>query len=131
MKLFQSRKSRIALAAELIMPWLTLICGIPAFYYWQKSREEWRIEYNSEEYHRASDMLDFFFNGAMITGTAVIIAEIIIAIVSLVFMIISVVKKQKCITYTMLVLIFIAIPCVFGTAVLMFLILGFTYGQGI
>ena len=131
MKLFQSKKTEIALAAELIMPWLVLVCGIPAVYYWQKSCEEWRIEYNSEAYHQASNMLDLFFNGAMITGVTVIIAEIIIAIVSLVFMVISVIKKQKCITYTMLILIFIAISCVLGTAVLMFSVLGFTYGQGI
>ncbi len=131
MKLFQSRKSRIALAAELIMPWLTLICGIPAFYYWQKAQEEWHIEYNSEAYFRASEMFDMFFNAAMVIGVAVIIAEVIISLVSLVLMIISITKKTKCVTYSMLTLFLCSAPCILGTGILMFLILTFTYGMGV
>lgn len=131
MKLFQSKKTKIALAAELIMPWLVLAGGIPAVYYWQMSYEEWRIEYNSEAYLRTSEMFGLFFKIAMITGAVVITLEVIISLVSLVLMIISITKKTKCVTYTMLVLFLCAALCVSGTGILMFLTLVFTYGMGV
>ncbi len=129
--MFKSVKTKIALAAELIMPYLVLVSGIPAIYYWQKTGEEWRIEYNSEAYFHASEMLELFYNMAMITGVAVIIAEIIISVVSLILMIISIVKKTKCVTKTMAVLFGCGLLSSFGTAVLMMFVLIFTYAQGI
>ncbi len=131
MKLFQSKKTKIALAAELIMPWLVLIGSIPAVFYWQKSYEEWRIEYNGEAYLWTSEIFDLFFKIAMITGAVVIALEVIISLVSLVLMIISITKRTKCVTYTMLVLFLCAALCILVTGMLMFLTLVFTYGMGV
>lgn len=129
--MFKSVKTKLILAAELIMPWLTLIGGIPAIYYWQKSDKEWRIEYNSEAYFHAESMFESFYNIAMIIGWVVIAAEIIISFVSLILMIISIVKKTKCITAKMLGLFVCGNFCALGTGILMFLILAFTYGMGV
>lgn len=129
--MFGSIKTKIALAAELIMPWLVLIGGIPAIYFWVKTGEEWRKEYNSPAYFHASDMLELFYNIAMVTGVVVIITETVIAVVSLILMIISVAKKTKCVTGTMALLFGCGVLCSFGTVVLMFFVLIFTYAQGI
>ncbi len=129
--MFGSVKTKIALAAELIMPWLVLVGGIPAIYFWVKTGEEWQKEYNSPAYFHASDMLELFYNMAMVTGAIVIVAETIIAVVSFILMIISVIKKTKCVTRTMAVLFVCGILCSFGTAALMLVVLILTYAQGI
>ena len=131
MKLFHSKKSKIALAAELIMPWLTLIGSIPAVYWWFESDRQWRIEYNSDAYLYAEGMFDIFYNTAMIIGGAVIAALVAISLISLVLMIISISKKQKCSAVTMLILLVCGIFCSFGTGVFMFFTIVFTYGMGI
>lgn len=129
--MFGSIKTKIALAAELIMPWLVMVCGIPAFYWWDKLHKEWNIEHYSQAYYHASDMCSAFYYGAMFIGVAVMLAEGVIAIVSFVFMLKALKNKEKCVVNTMVALIIGSVICSFGTAILMILVLAFTYGQGV
>lgn len=89
-----SVKSRIVLIVELILPWFIMFFSVPTFYYWNRMDKEWAIENNSEAYVHASNMCEFFFELAIASGVIIIIAEIIIGIISMVFMIISIAKKR-------------------------------------
>ena len=131
MKLFQSKKSKIALAVELIMPWFILIGSIPAFYWWFESDRQWRIEYNSEAYIHAESMFNVFYSVAMSIGAIVLTAEAIAFVVSLIMMIISIVRKTKCVTFKMLIFAACAFLGVTGAEILMVLTHVFTYGMGI
>ena len=129
--MFGSVKTKIALAAELIMPWLVMVCGIPAIYWWGRLNEEWKTEHYSQAYYHASDLCSAFYYGAMVTGVLIMLAEGVIAMVSFVFMLKALKNKEKCVTYTMVVLIVGSIICSIGTAFLMLIVLIFTYGQGV
>ncbi len=131
MKIMGSVKSKIVLIVELILPWFIMFFAVPTFYYWNRMDKEWAIENNSEAYVHASNMCEFFFELAIASGVIIIIAEIVIGIISMVFMIISIAKKTSCVTYTMLVLLFCSCVCVFGTILLMLMTMVFTYGQGV
>lgn len=131
MKLFHSKKSKIALAVEIIIPWLILIGSIPAIYWWFESDRQWRMEYNSEAYIHAESMFNIFYSVAMSTGVIVLTAEAITFIVSLIMMIISVVRKTKCLTFKMLIFVACAFLGVMGAEILMVLTHVFTYGMGI
>lgn len=126
-----SVKSRIVLIVELILPWFIMFFSVPTFYYWNRRDKEWAIENNSEAYVHASNMCEFFFELAIATGVIIIIAEIVIGIISMVFMIISIAKKTSCVTYTMLLLLLCSCVCVFGTILLILMTIVFTYGQGV
>ena len=129
--MFGSVKAKIALAAELIMPWLVAVLAVPTFYYWNRMDTEWEIQINSEAYFHAWRIFDLIYNIVIATGALVIIAEVIIAVVSFVVMIVSIVKKTKCVTYMMLVLFLCAPLCIFGTLALVIIVMAFTYGQGV
>ena len=131
MKLFHSKKSKIALAVEIIIPWLILIGSIPAIYWWFESDRQWRMEYNSEAYIHAESMFNIFYSVAMSIGVIALTAEAITFIVSLILMIISVVRKTKCLTFKMLIFVACAFLGVMGTEILMVLTHVFTYGMGI
>ena len=131
MKLFHSRKSKIALAVEIIIPWLILIGSIPAIYWWFESDRQWRMEYNSEAYIHAESMFNIFYSVAMSIGVIALTAEAITFIVSLIMMIISVVRKTKCLTFKMLIFVSCAFLGVMGAEILMVLTHVFTYGMGI
>lgn len=131
MKLFHSKKSKIALAVEIIIPWLILIGSIPAIYWWFESDRQWRMEYNSEAYIHAESMFNIFYSVAMSTGVIALTAEAITFIVSLIMMIISVVRKTKCLTFKMLIFVACAFLGVMGAEILMVLTHVFTYGMGI
>ena len=131
MKLFHSRKSKIALAVELIIPWLILIGSIPAIYWWFESDRQWRMEYNSEAYIHAESMFIIFYSVAMSIGVIALTAEAITFIVSLVMMIISIVRKTKCATFKMLIFAACAFLGVMGAEILMILNHIFTYGMGL
>lgn len=131
MKLFHSKKSKIALAVEIIIPWLILIGSIPAIYWWFESDRQWRMEYNSEAYIHAESMFNIFYSVAMSTGVIAMTAEAITFIVSLIMMIISVVRKTKCLTFKMLIFVACAFLGVMGAEILMVLTHVFTYGMGI
>ncbi|MBO5377335.1 MAG: hypothetical protein J6A41_03010 [Ruminiclostridium sp.] len=131
MKLFHSKKSKIALAVEIIIPWLILIGSIPAIYWWFESDRQWRMEYNSEAYIHAESMFNIFYSVAMSIGVIALTAEAITFIVSLIMMIISVVRKTKCLTFKMLIFVACAFLGVMGAEILMVLTHVFTYGMGI
>lgn len=131
MKLFHSKKSKIALAVEIIIPWLILIGSIPAIYWWFESDRQWRMEYNSEAYIHAESMFNIFYSVAMSIGVIAMTAEAITFIVSLIMMIISVVRKTKCLTFKMLIFVACAFLGVMGAEILMVLTHVFTYGMGI
>lgn len=131
MKLFHSKKSKIALAVEIIIPWLILIGSIPAIYWWFESDRQWRMEYNSEAYIHAESMFNIFYSVAMSIGVIALAAEAITFIVSLIMMIISVVRKTKCLTFKMLIFVACAFLGVMGAEILMVLTHVFTYGMGI
>lgn len=131
MKLFHSKRSKIALAVEIIIPWLILIGSIPAIYWWFESDRQWRMEYNSEAYIHAESMFNIFYSVAMSIGVIALTAEAITFIVSLIMMIISVVRKTKCLTFKMLIFVACAFLGVMGAEILMVLTHVFTYGMGI
>lgn len=131
MKLFQSKKTKIALAAELIMPWFVLIGSIPAVYWWFERDRQWRMEYNSEAYIHAESMFNIFYSIVMSIGVIALTAEAIAFIVSLIMMIISIVRKTKCLTFKMLIFAACAFLGVIGAEIFMVLTHIFTYGMGV
>lgn len=102
---------------QTIFPWLILLTGIPAVYCWVKE---------------CFVMLEIFYSLAMITGQVVLVLEFILGIISLIFFIISIIKKNdtKIIVLGLVSWLYSGV-CMAGTFILMILIIGFTYGQGI
>ena len=76
-------------------------------------------------------MFNIFYSVAMSIGVIALTAEAITFIVSLVMMIISIVRKTKCLTFKMLIFAACAFLGVMGAEILMVLTHIFTYGMGI
>lgn len=113
-----NRKMIIVLLIETVVPWLVLVGGIPAMYFYMCGPIE---------------KLKFFYEFAMLTGRVAMVAEFIIGTVSFVLMIVSAFCKEReknSIIYTGLIW-FYSGWCILGSGLLMFLVEIFTYGQSI
>ncbi len=113
----KKKKSKI-LILQSIIPWFILICGIPAV-----------ICFAIEDFTK----LEVFHQLAMITGLSSIIIELVIGIVFFISIIVSAVTKKNG-KYSIVNKIGIwvySIVCIAGTLLLMLLLQGFTYGQGV
>lgn len=113
----KNKKSKIRIL-QSILPWLILICGIPAvvcFANWDFVR------------------LEIFYKSGMLTGVLSIIAELVIGVVFLISAIVSAINKKngKYSVWEKIGIFAYSVICVIGTLLLMLLLLGFTYGQGV
>lgn len=102
---------------QTIFPLLILVTGIPTVYCWIK------------EYFV---MFEIFYSLAMITGQLVLVFEFILSIISLILFIISIIKKNdtKIIVRWVVNWLYSGV-CMVGTFILIILVIGFTYGQGV
>lgn len=103
---------------QSILPWLILICGIPAV-----------ICYAEYDFVR----LEIFYKAGMLTGVLSITAELVIGVVFLVSAIVSAITKKngKYSVWEKIGTFAYSVICVIGTLLLMLLLLGLTYGQGV
>lgn len=119
-EVFMNKKEKVLKkirVIQTIFPWLILLTGIPAVYCWVK------------EYFV---MLEIFYSLAIITGQVVLVLEFILGIISLILFIISIIKKNdtKIIVRGVVNWLYSGV-CMVGTFILIILVIGFTYGQGI
>lgn len=131
--MFKDKKFTIPCLAEWIMPWLVLIPGIPAFYYFDESSQLWRKYGDGPEYEQAHELFVSFYDAAMTTGGVMIGMELLLAFVGFIWLIVSLCKKNKEAFAIIKPLILWLCPgiFVFGTLLLMLLVHTFTYGMSI
>lgn len=131
--MFKDKKFTIPCLAEWIMPWLVLIPGIPAFYYFNESGQLWRKYGDGPEYEQAHELFVSFYDAVMSTGVIVIFLELLLALVAFILLIISFCKKDRkpfAITKPLILWLCPGV-FVFGTLLLMLFVHTFTYGMGI
>ena len=114
-KLFPKLDIRVI---QILLPWLILICGIPAV-----------ICFSVCDFAR----FEVFYKLGMLTGLFSMIAELAIGVACLISAIVSAITKKNG-KYSIAAKIGIwlySLVCIVGTALLMLLLQGFTYGQGV
>ena len=131
--MLKDKKFTIPCLAEWIMPWLVLIPGIPAFYYFDQAGQLWRKYGDGSEYQQAHEQFETFYDAAMTTGGIAIFLELLLALAGFIWMIISLCKKNKEHFAIIKPLMLWLCPgaFVFGTLLLMLLVHTFTYGMSI
>ncbi len=129
--MFRDKKFTIPFIAELIMPWLILIPGIPAIIYCSKSSSSFRYDGPGPQYEAISNLFHQFYDASMTTGIIVILLELVIGLIGLIWLTIGTGKKNPNPSYTTYPLILFLCPIIFGTLILMFFVHAFTYGMGI
>lgn len=131
--MFKDKKFTIPFIIGIILPWLVLAFGIPAVNYFSLGSQNYNNGQPGPEYYQAKEMFDLFYGLAMGTGLVVVIIESVIAITAFIWMIVNICRKNKerfCIVKP-LILWLCPNFFVFGTLLLMLLVQGFTYGQGV
>ena len=131
--MFKDKRFTIPFIAELIMPWLILIPGVIANYYFFEESRTYNSGNPTPEYYRAKELFEQFYSLAMGGGVFIIFAECIIRLVGFIWMAANIFKKNKKSYCIMKPLVLWLCPHVFtfGTLLLMLLIHAFTYGMGI
>ena len=110
------------------MPWLVLVPGIPAIKYFAEGSRLYREAGTTAAYLRASELFDMFYNLSMYSGTVIVALELLVSVMGLIGLVRSRISKEK---YRFWDLMFCPWLCAFGTLLLMFFVLTFTYGMGI
>ncbi len=131
--MFRDWRFGTAFALEFMLPWLVMVSGFPAIYFFFEADRIYREQFDSAEYQVASGIFHSCYDMAMVTGTIVVILELLLGLVALVILIISLVKKSG-VEYSIcrpLTVFVCSFPCVFGSLFLMFLVNAFTYGMGV
>ena len=131
--MFKNKKFKAIFIAEAVMPWvIAVLGGIASSFY--SSAEKYFREGLDEEYRRAEELLNIFYNCSMWYGIGLSVAFLIVGFISFVIMLVHLFgakKEQKYSVAGPLIIFFWSGLCVLGTFVLMFLVLVFTYAQGI
>jgi len=131
--MFKSKKFKLAYWAEMLPPWLVLVIGIPAIYYFDVCYDTYNNGHPGEEYYHADKMFDLFYHLSMVTGGFVLALEIVAGIIAFVWLICNLVKRDKP-RYSIarpLVLWLCPGLCVFGTLFLMLVVNTLTYGMSV
>lgn len=130
--MFKNKKFKAIFIAEAVMPWVIAVLGgiVSSFYF---SAEKYFREGLDEEYRRAEELLNIFYNCSMWYGIGLSVVLSIVGLSSFVIMLVHLfeAKKEKYSVARPLIIFLWSGLCVLGTFVLMFLVLCFTYGQGI
>ena len=131
--MFQDIRFKVFFYIELIMPWLVLVCGIPAIYFDQKSYKEYLSSGASETYLHLDKMFDTFYYSTMSLGAIIILLELVIGFGAFLLMLVNLFKKRKEKYSISRKLVLWICPLFFsiGTLILMFLVHTFTYGMGV
>ncbi|MEE0264267.1 MAG: hypothetical protein UD936_01435 [Acutalibacteraceae bacterium] len=110
-------KSKVRII-QSILPWLILICGVPAI-----------ICYAKYDFVR----LEIFYKTGMLTGVLSITAELVIGVVFLISAIVSAITKKngRFSVWQKVGTLAYSVICSIGTLLLMLLLLGLTYAQGV
>lgn len=130
--MFKNKKFKAIFIAEAVMPWvIAVLGGIASSFYF--SAEKYFREGLDEEYRRAEELLNIFYNCSMWYGIGLSVVLSIVGLSSFVIMLVHLfeAKKEKYSVARPLIIFLWSGLCVLGTFVLMFLVLCFTYGQGI
>lgn len=131
--MFENKKFKALFIAEAVLPWVVSVLGGIAIAVYPSLGKYFR-EGLDEEYRRACDILDFFFNCSMGYGIGLCVVLSIVGLISLVMMFIHLFgekKEQKYSVARPLTIFLWSALCVFGTLVLMLFVIVFTYGQGV
>lgn len=131
--MFKSKKFKSIFIVEAVMPWVVAVLGgiCFSFYY---SADKYFAEGLDEKYRRAEELCYIFYNCSMWYGIGLSVVLSIVGLISFVIMLVHLFgakKEQKYSVERPLTIFFWSGLCVLGTFVLMFLVIGFTYGQGI
>lgn len=131
--MFKNKKFKSIFIAEAVMQWVVAVLGgISSGFYF--SADKYFDERLDEEYRRAEDLCDIFYNCSMWYGKGLNVVLSIIGLISFVIMLVHLFgakKEQKYSVARPLIIFLWSGLCVWGTSVLMFLTLCFTYGQGV
>lgn len=131
--MFKNKKFKAIFIAEAVLPWVVSVLGGIAIAFYSSS-SKYFYEGLDEKYRRANDIFHFFFNCSMWYGIGLCVVLSIVGLISLVIMLANLFgekKEQKYSVARPLNIFLWSALCVFGTFVLMFLVLVFTYGQGV
>lgn len=132
--MFRDKRFTIPFIAELIMPWLILIPGIiAAENFTLFTRTYYNNGHPTAGYEQAKEIFELCYALAMGGGVLIIFTECIIGLVALIWMIVNICKKNNEPFCIIKPLILWMCPFVFnvGTLLLMLLVQGITYGQGV
>lgn len=131
--MFKDIRFKIFFNIELIMPWLVLICGIPAIYYDNASYKEYMSAGASETYLHLDKMFDTFYYSTMSLGAIIILLELLIGFGAFILMLVNLFKKRKEKYSISRKLVLWICPLFFsiGTLILMLMVHTFTYGMGV
>ena len=115
------------------MPWLIAGPGFLAFTYFEKAKDIYRESGSSPEYLQASDLFEVFYNISFYGGIVIVFLEVVIFLLWLIWVIKSFRKKDLADQTLSRPWDMIFCPGIFivGTLLLMGLIIGVTYGQGV
>ena len=134
--MFKSKKFTALFVTELALPLVILLEGIPAIHYWNQCMDIYYKQHlpsDSAEYIAASEKLHFFFNLTMFSGLAVLISMIVIGFAAMIAMVADLTKKtpKEHRTTRSIVIMAGSIFCNFAVLLIMFVVLIFTYAQGV
>lgn len=130
--MFENKKFKAIFIAEAVMPWVVAVLGGIASYFYFSVDKYWRKGLY-EEYKRAGKLLEIFYNCSMGYGIGLCVVLLIVGLSSFVIMLVHLfgAKKEKYSVARPLFIFLWSGQCVFGTLLLMLLVIGFTYGQGV
>ncbi len=130
--MFNNKKFKTIFIAEAVMPWVIAVLGGIASEFYFSSGKYFR-EGLDEEYRRADKLFNIFFNCSMWYGIGLSVVLLIVGLSSFVIMLVhlSGAKKENYSVARPLIISLWSGGCVLGTLVLMFLVVVFTYGQGV
>ena len=117
--MFSSKKFKIIFIIEMILPYLTLVCGIPAIYYYN----------NTDNY----EMLEFWHSTAFIIGLIFMIIEYIGGVVAFIWMVVSLYQNTG-IKYSVsrkLLAWVCSRACIVAIIISLLIIQMFTYAQSV
>jgi len=117
--MFFNKRFTIIFCIEMLLPWLVLVCGIPAIYYYQQVNQ--------------IEIMELFYTAAMVTGVVIVLIELVIGGISFVWMI-TLLFQNSGVKYSVsrkLVVWLCSGECVIGTLLLMLLVQGLTYAQSV
>lgn len=131
--MFKNKKFKAIFIVEAVLPWVVAVLGgiCSGFYY---SAGKYFAEGLDEKYRRAEELCYLFYSCAMRYGIGLSIVLSIVGLISFVIMLVHLfgAKKEQEYSVARPLNIFLwSGLCVFGTFGLMFLVICFTYGQGV
>lgn len=129
---FQNKRFKRMIYAEAAMPLLTTVLGGIASYFYS-SAGKYFAQGLEEAYGRAENLCRIFYNCAMGYGIGLCAVIAMVGIVSFVIMLVHLFRatKEKYSVARPLFLFVWSGVCILETFILMVLVIGFTYGQGI